>query len=84
MHPLEPTLEVLIQEFEDAHSWEEILRGRELDPDTKYTKFAAWTLLEFGGWHSQATGALRRASDERRIRDLDPARRHVDRRPSLG
>ena len=58
-----PTYRELINEFEANHSWDDILQGRELDPDHHYTKFAAWTLLEHQGFYSQSTAALRRAQE---------------------
>lgn len=58
-----PTYQDLIKEFEATHSWDDILQGRELDPDHNYTKFAAWTLLEHQGFYSQSTAALKAAKE---------------------
>ena len=61
-----PTYQDLIKEFEATHTWEEILQGRELDPDYNYTKFAAWTVLEHQGFYSQSTAALKAAHNARK------------------
>lgn len=63
---LEPTVDALISDFEASHTWEQILQGRGMDPAIQYTKFAAWAVLEHGGWNTTATAALRQAHNERR------------------
>lgn len=62
-----PTYQELIKEFEATHSWDDILQGRELDPDYNYTKFAAHTVLEHQGFYSQSTAALKAAHIARKV-----------------